>query len=467
MKLCYKTTQLFGYSGRAIHVMRFVSALATSGILCLFFLFCYRRFSLRPVSSLLATAVLAFTYGFWRYSAESEIPLTASVFMVAALYYSTDSDIRKRAFGFAVLFSVLSVLMHIMNAVAVFVAIPCFYLLRKRWKVAGLHLLLTGGLVASIYSLIAQYGTIYSSGGAHYTSLDPRSFIKGAVAFVECLISCDFMLGFASVREFLGELFAGRMLQEEFYFGARLPQFHVLLSAMSFAAFMVLFIACIARAAWVWKNIARDKKRFILPDGISSLVVAGIFFLGYAALLLLIEPGNPELWVMGLVPFSLLFCGMVLLPLTYDNRLWLPFFMILSLLIHNAGAIRMLYDADKDYQQQKARVILEIANEDDVIITAANPVFERYLRYHFKGKVCYLHAWDSEQFFSEAIPVSKGKIYVLDDVFNQPPSLRIRFPEKTGQITVFAEQLRPKSEYVADDGFGGAWEFHREVKSQL
>ena len=467
MKLCCKTAQLFGYNGRAMDVMRFVSALAASGSLFLFFLFCYRRFSLRPVSSLLATAFLAFTYGFWRYSAESEIPLTASVFMVAALYYSTDSDARKRWFGLAVLFSVLSVLMHIMNAVAVFAAIPCFYLLRKRWKAAGLHLLLAGGLIAGMYGLIAQFATIHGSGGAHYIPLGLGSFIKGAVAFIECLISCDFMLGFISVRAFLGELFAGRMLQEEFYFGARLPRYHVLLSTMSFSAFIALFIACVARASWIWKNIATDKKRFILPDGISALVVAGIFFFGYAALLLFIEPGNPELWVMGLVPFSLLFCGMVLLPLTYDNRLWLPFCMILSLLIHNAGAIRMLHDADKDYQQQKASVILDIANEDDVIITAGNPVFERYLRYHFKGKVWYLHAWNSERLFSGAIPDAEGKIYVLGDVFNQPPSLRVRFPEKTDQINVLAEQLRLKSERVVDDEFGGVWEFRREAKPRL
>ena len=55
MKLCYKTAQRFGYDGRAIDVMRVVSALAAAGTLFFFFLFCYRRFSLRPVSSVIAT----------------------------------------------------------------------------------------------------------------------------------------------------------------------------------------------------------------------------------------------------------------------------------------------------------------------------------------------------------------------------------------------------------------------------
>ncbi len=437
--------------------MRLVSALSAAGMLFFFFLFCYRRFSLRPVSSVIATGFLAVTYGTWRYSAESEIPLIASVFMVAALYYATDSDAWRRSFGLTVLLSVLSVLMHITNATAVFVAIPCFYLLRKRWKAAGLHLLLTGGLVVGVYNLIAQFATIHGSGGAHFIPLGLGSFIKGTVAFIQCVISCDFMLGFASVRAFLGELFADRMLLEEFYYGERLSRGHVLFSTLTFTTFVVLFMACVSRAAWIWKNIVTDRKRFHLPEGILALVVAGLFFFGYAGLLLLIEPGNPELWVMGLVPFSLLLCGLILLPLTYDNRLWLPFLMVLTLFVHNAEALRMLHDPEKDYQQQKSKTILEIASGDDVIITAGNPVFERYLRYHFAGTVIYLYHLPEEQLLAVEIPETLGEVYLLGDIFNQPPSLRVRFPEKTKKIDVFAVQLESKIEPIHEDEFGGIY----------
>ena len=462
MKLIYSGVQRVGYEGPAIHMMRLVSSLAASGTLFFFFLFCYRRFSLRPVSSMIATGFLAVTYGVWRYSAESEIPLIASVFMVAALYYATDSDARKRAFGLTILFSLLSVLMHIMNATAVFVAIPCFYLLRKRWKAAGLHLLLTVGGIAGVYSLIAQFATIHGRGGAHFMPLGLGAFVKGAVAFIQCVISCDFMLGFASVRAFLGELFAGRMLLEEFYYGARLSRGHVLFSTLTFITFVVLFVACIARASWIWKNIVTDQKRFKLPDGILALVVAGIFFFGYAGLLLFIEPGNPELWVMGLIPFSLLLCGLILLPLTYDNRLWLPFLMVLTLFIHNAEALRMLHDPEKDYQQQKSKSILDIASEDDVIMTAGNPVFERYLRYHFAGTVIYLHHLPKEQLLAGELPETAGEVYLLGDIFNQPPSLRVRFPGKTQEVDVFSSQLESSVEHIHEDEFGGIYILNRQ-----
>ncbi|MEE9368095.1 MAG: hypothetical protein V3V05_04430 [Pontiella sp.] len=464
MRLCYSTAQLFGYNGRAIDIMRLVSALAAAGTLFLFFLFCYKRFSLRPVSSLLATAFLGMTYGFWRYSAESEIPLTASVVMVAALFFATDPGARKRSFILAILFSVLSVLMHVMNLVAVFAAIPCFYLLQKRWKKAGWYLAITAGIVFGIYGLITHAGQLHTAGVSPLRSVGFGPFVKAAVAFCQCVISCDFMLGFTSVRAFLGELFKSRMLLEEFYLGERLPRLHVLLSTLTFIASFMLATACLLRAGWVWKNIIADRKRFQLPDGIPALVVAGIFISGYAGLLLFIEPGNPELWVMGLVPFSLLFCGLVLLPLTFDNRLWLPFCMILLLFIHNAGAMRVLKNPKLDYQQQKAKTVLELASDDDVIITAGNPVFERYLRYHFEGEVLYLHKHSAEELENLPELESIGTIYVLGDVFNQPASLRIRFPEKTSQIAVYASKLEPHIELVFPDEFGGVWKLQRNAR---
>ncbi len=98
MRGLWKTTQSFGHNIRAFDVLRLCSSLFASGTLFFFFLFCYRRFSLRPVSSLLATAFYGLSYGFWRYATESEIPLAASFFVSVALYYGTDERKQKRTF---------------------------------------------------------------------------------------------------------------------------------------------------------------------------------------------------------------------------------------------------------------------------------------------------------------------------------------------------------------------------------
>ena len=76
---------------------------------------------------------------------------------------------------------------------------------------------------------------------------------------------------------------------------------------------------------------------------------------------------------MGMIPFALLFCGLVLLPLTHDNRIWIPFLMIICLLFHN-GSATLLKNSDLDYQFNKAETILS-EEEQDLILTAGNPVF--------------------------------------------------------------------------------------------
>ena len=94
---------------------------------------------------------------------------------------------------------------------------------------------------------------------------------------------------------------------------------------------------------------------------------------------------------MGLMPFSLLLCGLIFVPLTYDNKLWVPFLAVIILLIHNTNAISALNDSDKDYNYQKSKDCLLIGKERDVIIIASNPVFERHLRYHSLANIIYLY----------------------------------------------------------------------------
>jgi hypothetical protein len=457
----YRLSQALGYDGRAIYVMRGVSAFAAAGTLLFFFLFCYKRFSLRPISSLLSTVFLGVSYGFWRYAAESEIPLVASFFMTAALYFGTDIKRRRSFFLISLLFSSVAVLVHVMNAVAVFAAMPFFYLLRRRWVAVGVHLLVCGAVVTSVYAAVGAHAVVHSSGGAHLSMLSLGALVKGGMAFFQSLVSCNFMLGFISVRAFLEELFFGRMLLEEFYLGVRLSRPLVLFSTLSFLSVLGLSIACLLRSGWVWMNMKDEQGHFKLPEGFASIGVALIWFLGYGGLLLLVEPGNPELWVMGIVPFALLLCGLVMLPLTYDNRLWLPFLMVVMLFVHNGvGGIGVLKNRESDYQYRKSQVLLNLAGSDDVVVTAGNPVFERYLRYHFEGKVVYLYDLTAEELKRAVLPEPRGNIYVLDDVFNQPRSLTVRFSERSACIAEFATKILPHVHRVADDEFGGVWEWN-------
>ena len=157
------------------------------------------------------------------------------------------------------------------------------------------------------------------------------------------------------------------------------------------------------------------------------------------------------------MPFCLLLCGTVFLPLTEDNKLWLPLLMILILLIHNSLRMQQLKDPMKDYQKMKTSNILKIATQDDVIITAGNPVFERYLRYHFPGEVLYFFGQSEISLRKSINDIESGNIFILGDALNIHRSLLIRFPKKCKNIKTFIDTLNISKEPAFKDDFGGMY----------
>jgi hypothetical protein len=252
------------------------------------------------------------------------------------------------------------------------------------------------------------------------------------------------------------------MLAEEFYLGERLSRLLVLSSSLSFLFLVIVSLGGIWSAGWIWRNSISDRQRMLLPEGMSAIVAVSVWFVCYGGLLVCIEPGNPELWVMGLIPFWLLLCGLVLMPLTVDNRLWLPLLLLMLMAVHNGAAgIGVLGDPEKDYQYRKAKWILENTTSEAVVVTAGNPVFVRYLRYHTDAKVIDLNYAKSGDL--EAVLDDVQIIYILNDVFSYPSSMKIRFPDVAVRVDVIAEELKPRVCKVEENEFGGIWKLVRDL----
>ena len=184
-----------------IQMMRLLSALCASGSLFFFAFFCYKRYSLRPFSSLLATLFLASCYGFWRYAAEAEIPLVASFFVLAALYFST--DIRKKSillFGHY-FFGHLSTYSY-NECCGCVCGDTLFYWLAHQKKRAVSHLLLSALGITLVYLWIGASHEVYAAENQIGFNFSFGAFIKAIVAFCQCIISCDFMMGFKSFASF-------------------------------------------------------------------------------------------------------------------------------------------------------------------------------------------------------------------------------------------------------------------------
>ena len=438
-------------------LMRIISALSATGTLILFYLFCYKRYSLGPISSALATICFGMMYGFCRYAGEAEIPIIATFFMIASIFVLTSQKLSFKSFFLGTILSILSVLMHVMNIVAVFIAIPLFFILTKKFRVLIIHIVINLVVIFMIYNHLLDISKLFDDPILVRENFDLSNFLKALIGFFQALVSFDFVLGFSNVRLFLTELFSSRMLSEEFYFGERLTNNHIIFSTITFIMLLIVTLYALFRSIKIWSN-SQIKKTLLLPvEGRRAFILPVVFFIGYSFLLILIEPGNPELWVMGLMPFSLLLCGLVFVPLTYDNKLWVPFLAVLILSIHNNMALSVLDDESKDYNIQKSKNILSITKSNDIIVTAGNPVFERHLRYHSNAKIVYLYTLSSELFDEYNEDFIGKNIYILGDVFEPIPSMVERFEEKSAQIKIFSDKIKNNVLKIKNDEFGGLY----------
>lgn len=444
----FKVIQYFNFSPSVIDFMRALSALASAGTLLIFFKFCYNRFKLRFLGSLIATTSFGTMYGFFRYAAEAEIIALSLFFMISSFYLLTDESKSRLTFIFGVLFSCAAILIHIMNVVGVFVAIPTFMIFHRFYKKIFFHILFSFLIVILTYLFIYHYHSILDPSLKKIISFNSGvtifgEFLKGCIAFIQCLISFDFVLGFSSVRAFLAELFASRMLVEEFYFGEQLSRNYIIFSFITFIIIIFLSFFIFIKSLFFWKNYLKSKINF-LDSNIRSLFISSLlFFLCYSLILLIVEPGNPELWVMSLLPFSLFISIFIILPMMNINKLWLPFLLTIFLIVHNSNALKKLRDIDKDYNFQKTHIISNIIPNDAIIITAGSPVFERYLSHHIDNKVLYLYDFSEDEMFKLPAKYFNNKVYLLDNIFKQNKSLCNRFPIKTQQINRFAEYIYP------------------------
>lgn len=445
-----------------MEVMRIMSAASSTGTLFFFALFCYRRYHLSPLSTFFATLFLGSCYGFWRYAAEAEIPLIASFLGITSFYYSSELNNKKRFFLVGVISSICAVSIHVMNLVVVFLAIPVFYLTTRQYKKIFIHTGTSAFAVFLLYYFIQIKHSLYPQSNELSLYVGYESYVKAWVALLQCIISCDFVLGLSSARDFLMQLFPNRMFLEEFFYGERLPSKHIIISVFTFLFFIIFTSASIIFSIKTWHGRLLLKNSAYLGSVKPSVISASIYFISYVILLLLIEPGNPELWVMGLIPFALLIGCLVLYPLMLDNKLWVPFMALIILSIHNGSAIRLLSNGALDYQKMKAQPVLALADEGDLVISASNPVFERYLRYHSSGDIIYLFHEKSHELTLNDLHKIKGEVYFLGDVFDVPSSLKVRFPEKVLMIEKFAKKMSSEVVQVVDDSFGGIYTLKEE-----
>jgi hypothetical protein len=441
-KAVFSCFRCLGYEGRAYHVARGISTV--SGIISVGLMYVLGR-RLFPgdksrSASYLSAGAMLFSYGFWRYSCETEIYAPALMLALGCLVLVTQPHAKLLCLVCGILAGAVAILIHVLNVVPVLLVPVGFYVFSKREsRNACWHMLGVSFLVCVVYFFVwlgpgfqnLPEGTVKDGGLVLMTI--PRSL----VGLGQSILSANFIFAYESVAQFLQKFFPYRVFTEELYLAARISFLQRTVYSMTFIVGICSLVILWLRLVGLFVKKQRCVTRWILLAWLLAGVVPVVW----------LEPSNPELWILVLPPLWLL-VG----KLYSSSKYSIPWGILCVLLLHNSTAgIGLIRDKRGDYNAEKAQWIVEHTTVNDVVYTADSYVFSFYLDYWSRGCVINLHG-------VEDFVMTEGHIYLLDDCFNIPQSLLVRWPESSRRIELLMAKIKGESLKIYDDEFGGVWQ---------
>jgi len=448
----FRLLQAVGYTGRAFPVLIGVSIVCGALSVSLFTALLARK---RGLTGVLPFGFgLLFSYGFWRYACEAEIYAPA-LCVALAVFWMLDQSWTERRRTLAVsLLSAFGLCIHVMNVIPLLGGVALYYLVDRKVKRAAVHVLLTGALAALIYVAVAGTAGLHVPHGDSQPlegGLNLAMFGKGAVGFAQALVSGNYLFICPVFQQQIQELFPYRTFAEEIYMGGRvsMPSFYAALgTAILGLTGILLFLL----------DVVRRRFRDLWPVEWSPSLAAALFWLaGLGGTVLIFEPGNPEMWIMALLP--LWWCIALLLNRLPCQLQRLVVVLVVLLGLHNwLGGMVPIQSCAGDYNYQKTRWLFSQDTGGALVVTAENPVYVFYLNHWIDAEILDLnHSVEVEKTL-EKIENWPGPVYLLGEVFNPPRALAVRFPVSGGFLARYAAALRPGAVKVHENELGAVYE---------
>ncbi len=466
----YDVSREIGLAERALPVLVGLSLLSGICALALFSLLLGRYGGIGQSRALPLSACLGASYGFWRYSVEAEIYLPVTAITLAACVCLAPGRRKKVTVIGGLTLAALAPVTHILALLPLGIALPLCLLRYGHRRRAIATFACVVGVVFLTYLGVALSGNLKSGFGIALTGASAGSsgvgtrLLHGLVAFGQTLVSGNFLFGWPTFSEWIHRCFPSRMFAEEDWLGGSMSRVQVLTSWGSLVVLCVVALcvaigACFRRIRDAGSADAREYASKRAP----LLFLSTVWLAAHALLLLVMDPGSPENWVM-VAPAAILLMG-ASLPRDYGLPLW---GLALALALHNySGGLRLLQDAQGDYNRVKANWLIEKVETGDYVVTAGGPVFERYLRYHTREHVEPIHKDPDHLLDKIAATMSSGhRVWMTGDVFEDMPLHRREAPLVMNDISRNREWLRARCVMVREDGFGGVYQVVEHIDAE-
>jgi hypothetical protein len=453
MKAAYRGICRAGLTLSSFEWLSWVSTISGALTVSLTYLLARRRQRICRDFSLITAATVMFCYGFWRYSCTPETYAPAASLCLLFIYLVSAVPGSRRSFFAAVLAGSVAIGFHAVSAAAVLFASPVLLWLQKRKREAVILVLLVGGVTACHYYLAFLFpappetapagielmaaGQPEEAGGAGGFLPPLTSFAVAGLAFPQALVAPGFLLGVPAFREWLDSYFASRNMTEELFLGRNLAGTAVVdISFVTFAMIAVL----VAWSLWAFRRGEPDLKQALRQNCIPALL---IWFALSAGAVFLTEPGNPELWVLALVPFCISAAFIFFKHVPRQAAAVRSSILISALALHNwFGGMLLLQNPDYDLNLKVAELANKVVRHEDLVLTARSEITERYLAYLTEAECLNIIAFARNHRLRLKVPGPYANIYATGDVFDPPLYLKSKRPRAYKHVLQFSVEYR-------------------------
>jgi len=465
MRAAFRFAQLLGYSGRAYPLLVGIGIVSSVVTVILAVRFLNNRLGLTLSRSLAGGALVALSYGFWRYAAEVEVYSLATTIAMALVYVVTSERRSGARTAIVIVLGALLVLTHAMFGLITYVVIPLVYYRSRLFKVLMGYL-----LAVSILLVLATYGIFRLVSGGWSDLSGYVAFLldfpggstayglswlvlNGAYLF-QSLVGFNFLLAFPVFRDLIERMFDRFSLAEEFYLGLNTPR------AISIGGSITGVILAVAVVGFVIKAFRHRAPRVRSPEAATVLLWLATTFV------VQMWAGGAETWQLATVPLWL-----SVVWLTRQMPVIWPALVAATLGLHNlVGGLGPLYPTEADMFANKASWIVADTDSSDVVATSGPVVFFRYLRYWAPSEVVHLQFLTEEQLLDLSAEWNgvSGDVYFTGDVLDPPalrsltPSPASNYPETYAAMVEFGHSISENFELANSDEFGGVYRFTKE-----
>lgn len=461
--------------------------------------FLRRHLQLTPEASALGAALLAVSYGYWRYSNEIEVYIPSICFILTVLCLVSERVSRQARnhadFMAPGIIAGLAVLYYQANAIPLFVAMPVLFLLSRRatafvaYAAAGSVVVVGGLLIAYAVDLsgaasIQGFAAFLSRRNEEFPApaLELISLARAGSAILRDIVSLNWLYGSDWGRELItANAPAHAYYHEGYFFAAAQSPWIARLAPVTFAATVyglaLLLVSGIRSPA--------DRRPTRRPT-IAFLVA---WLIAHAVVVISLDPMEMEVWIIALVPIWALFSVPLSRLHLSSSQLMTASIVVLVMALHNfIGGLKIFSNSKSDLYLKQVDGILRTAQKGDfVLFTGPYPPVVKPVRLlveklenrdrgasdagqfitpiYSDGDTATIYRFDEHamqklpiETVLHDIRISGRRLIVADEAINpRPLPQKLGGLERSARLSALAARLRQSAVKIYDDPIGAAY----------